>query len=93
MEMYSVYDRKMHQYHGPILAQNLAVFMRTLRDNAVGSQLERYASDFEVHRIGRFNVVTGEVFTEGMRPQVVAQVDSIFPGAVIAPEVRENAAR
>lgn len=93
MEMYSVYDRKMHQYHGPMLAQNLAVFVRTIRENAAGSLMERHASDFEIHRLGRFNVVTGDIDTEGLRPQVVAQLDSIFPGAVIAPEVRENAAR
>lgn len=93
MEMYSVYDRKMHQYHGPMLAQNLAVFMRTIRENAAGSLMERHAGDFEIHRLGTFNVATGEIDTEGLRPQVVAQLDTIFPGAVIAPEVRENAAR
>jgi len=79
MEMYAIYDRKLREYGSILLSPNEASMFRTIQVGVKGSQslMEKYPTDFELHKLGEFDSSTGEVKVDG-RPHVVALLSDVM---------------
>lgn len=68
LEVYSIYDRKTSEYSGLVASPNLATYKRSIYADVVDlnprNKLRTFAGDYDVYKIGRFNVKTGEFVPE-----------------------------
>ena len=78
LEIYAIYDKKSEAYDTPFFAHNEIFAKRRyiLMAEEDRSPLRMWPNDFELHRVGRFNIKTACVIEEN---QLVLEGASVHP--------------
>lgn len=80
MKIYSLFDRKVGEYGGLVLAANDDTIKRALRDGLPPNSTEaKYPNDFDLVCLGEFDAVTGAL--KAAERQLVGSVADIKGGA------------
>lgn len=76
VQLFAIFDRKVREYGNILAAPNKDVIMRDVQVGVVGSGslMEKYPEDFELHHLGSFDRITGEIMPLDGRPDVIVQL-------------------